>query len=360
QAYLSENPVTPIPDTIAVRPPWKPFRDHARIWLNAEALPGGFYDKDDIGTYYSKQAIDFIDQNMDQRFCLWLGFHEPHSPFNFPIEYKDRTVPSQISLAQGSEEDDRWIPEVFSDLTEKEKKGITAAYYNSVEYLDKNVGMVIDHLEQKGLLEKTLIIYLGDHGYLLNHHKRFEKHTMWEEAVNAPLIIQANGRYGKNSVSDQLTEFVDLAPTILEALGMNPMDGLQGKSLIPLISGQTNQHKSQIFSEFLADNKVMIRTNRWKYIYTSGKQDLAQGYATGKGPSGVVHRLYDLENDPGEMTNLAAQTHLKDTVRQLQGRIIEHFRNTHPLAGKIPDNLEIEDQLSAFCEPPEGGDMDAK
>ena len=63
----------------------------------------------------------------------------------------------------------------FNDLNEEEKKGITAAYYNSVEYLDKNIGMVINHLEKEGILEKTLIIYLGDHGYLLNHHKRFEK-----------------------------------------------------------------------------------------------------------------------------------------------------------------------------------------
>ena len=91
--YVEKNQVPKVNDSILVRPQWKPFRDHARTWLNAEARPGSYPDKDDIGTWYSERAIDFIKENANQRFCLWLGFHEPHSPFNFPVEYKDHYHP---------------------------------------------------------------------------------------------------------------------------------------------------------------------------------------------------------------------------------------------------------------------------
>lgn len=79
-------------------------------------------------------------------------------------------------------------------------------------------------LENAGLKESTLVIYVGDHGYLLNDHKRFEKHMMWEEAVKAPLIIQGGKAFGEGKIQSKLTEFVDLFPTIIEALGEKPLE----------------------------------------------------------------------------------------------------------------------------------------
>jgi arylsulfatase A-like enzyme len=161
--YLEEHPPRKVPDSIRVRPPWKPFNDPAAVWLNAEALPAGYYDEDDIGTWYAEQAVEFIRNNRDNRFCLWLGFHEPHSPFNFPVEFAGSYDPGKMILPEGSPEDDEFIPLVFSELTEEEKKGIMAAYYTSVEYLDKNIGTVLKGLEDAGLSKNTLVIYLGDH-----------------------------------------------------------------------------------------------------------------------------------------------------------------------------------------------------
>ena len=99
-------------------------------------------------------------------------------------------------------------------------------------------------------------------------------------------------------------EFVDLAPTILDLLGIEPMETVQGRSLLPVIRGEAAGVKEYVFAEFLEDNKAMICNKRWKYIFTTGQRDLGQGYATGYGPSGILHRLYDLENDPGETTDL--------------------------------------------------------
>ena len=356
QAYLEENPPREVPDSIRIRPPWKPFRDPARIWLNADHLPGGYYDENDIGTYYANKAVDFINQHKNERFLLWVGFHEPHSPFNFPVEYAGKYDLEEMPLPTGSPEDDRWIPEEFKDLTDEEKRGIIAAYYASVEYLDKNVGLMLDGLEAAGLDENTLVVYVGDHGYLLNDHKRFEKHMMWEPAVQAPLILQAAGRYGESRVIENLTEFVDLVPTLTEAVGVDPLTEAQGKSLMPLLTGATDQHKEYIFSEFLADNKAMVRNKAWKYIFTTGQRDLQQGYATGNPPPGITHRLYDQVNDPDETRNLANHPEYLDIVAQMQEEMIAWFEDTHPHASEIGDTLSTEEKLVLFCEPPEGND----
>jgi len=357
--HLESNPPREPASGTRVRPTWKPFRDPARIWLNAETLPGSYYDEDDVGTFYSMRALDFIRENQDERFCLFVGFHEPHSPFNFPIEFQGSFDPAEMPLPEGSPEDDRWIPAVFRDLTQEEKRGIVAAYHTSVQYLDKNVGLILDGLEELGLSEKTMVVYIGDHGYLLNDHKRFEKHTMWEAAVRAPLIVRARGL--EPGVRDALVEFVDLAPTFMESAGVEPMTTGQGRSLMHVLLDPDALHKGYVFSEFLADNKAMVRSSEWKYVFTSGKRDLGQGYATGFPPPGITHRLYDLESDPDETTDVSEDPRNSEVLANLKRELLDWFRRTDPRSSQVPDDMTIEEQLVAFCEPPDvGGDVSAK
>jgi len=355
--YLEANPPAPIPDSIATYGEWRPFRDPARIWLNAAALPLPFRDEDMEDTFYARTAAEFIEANQDERFCLWVGFHNPHSPFNFPIEFRDKYLPENMPLPEGSPEDDRWVPQVFKDLSEEEKRGIIAAYYTSVEHMDKNVGIILDKIDALGLDGNTMVIYIGDQGYLLGHHKRFEKHMMWEEAIRSPLVIQAGGHYGRNRSSDALTEFIDLTPTLLEALAVDPLPSVQGKSLMPVLSGKTETHKDLVFSEFLVDNKAMVRNDRWKYIFTTGKRDLGQGYETGNPPPGITHRLYDLKTDPNETTNVAGEAESQEVLTGLQQAMVKLFRETYPGADTIPANLSLEEQLVRFCVPPDEGAM---
>jgi arylsulfatase A-like enzyme len=351
--YLEANPPQKVPDSISVRPPWKPFRDHARVWLNADAYSSDKYDNESIGTYYANKAVEFINQNMDNRFFMWVGFHEPHSPFNFPIEYARKYAPEDMSFPLGSPEDDAFIPLVFKDLTEEERKGIISAYYTSVEYLDKNVGIILKGLEDAGLVENTLVVYLGDHGYLLNDHKRFEKHMMWEEAVKAPLILRAGDRQPLVNLHQEMVEFVDVAPTISDFLGIDRMDDLHGYSLVPFYQDEEIEFRDIVFSEFLADNKAMVRTEKWKYIFTSGKHDLAQGYATGNPPAGIRHRLYDLEADPKETTDISSDPVNADILIELQEEMMGIFEETHPNAADLPEGLSVEEKLMWYCEPPD-------
>lgn len=351
RAHQKRHPPAKPPQGTRVRTSWRPFVDSARVWLNADGIPSPYYDAESEGTFLAGKAIQFLEQNRDNRFALWLGFNEPHSPFNFPIEYAGRYKPENMPLPASGPEDERWVPEIFRSLSEADKRGIVASYYTSVEYMDKNVGLVLDALERLGLDENTLVVYVGDHGYNLGHHDRFEKHSMWEPAVGAPLLIRAPGL--KPRVTDAMVEFVDLVPTILEVLGAAPMEGLHGRSLLPLLEGGTDEHRDHVFSEYLPDNMAMVRTDTWKYVFATGKEDLAMGYATGYGPSGISHRLYNVKADSLEMKNLVGDPKYSGVLKSLQLKMLERFLDTHPKAAKLPPQLSLEEALVWFCEPPD-------
>ena len=353
-AFKERLPARTLPDSIRTRPlPWRPFQTPARIWLNADALPDTTYDAESEGTFFANQAANFIRTHQDTSFLLWVGFFEPHSPFNFPIEYTGNYNPDDITLPETSEEDDRWVPEIFRDLPDEDKRGVVSAYYNSVEYLDKNVGIVLDALREAGLDDNTLVVYLGDHGYLLGDHKRFEKHMMWEPAVRAPLIMRAGHRFTPGQRTEALTEFVDVVPTITELLDVPPLPTVQGRSAVAVLENPDTTIHDYVFSEFLVDNKAMVRNEQWKYIFTSGQRDLGQGYATGFGPSGMVQRLYNQQEDPHEMTNVADRPENQAVLAQMQQQMLTLFKQTHPKADQLPEGLSVEEQLAWFCEPVE-------
>jgi len=355
--YLESNPPLPVPDSVKTRPPWRPFRDDASIWLNAEGLPEKRYEGDDLSSFVTKKAIEFLRNNSDERFCLWIGYEEPHSPFNFPYGFEADYDPNILSLPGGSPEDDRWIPAIFRNLTSDERRGIIRSYYKSVEYLDKKVGEVYDAIEDLGLSKETLVVYLGDQGYLLNDHKRFEKHTMWEPALRSPFIIATGGRFGKGREIPVMLEFVDVIPTITDLLGCSVMESAQGKSLVDVISGKNTLHKKYIISEFFEDNKVMIRSeDNYKYIYTTGLRDLGQGYETGYGPSGVTERLYDLNKDPGEMHNVFGEPEYESKTKELKEALLNKFMLTHPMVDSLPDGFNILEKFAFFTVPRDKGD----
>lgn len=362
-AYLAGKPARKPPPDQPFKPVWRPFRVPAREWLNADRLPGtgyprpgdaenqGLYDDDFLGTFFVRQAIDFMQRNSAERMCVWLSFYEPHSPFNFPVEFASRHGPEDIDLPATSSEDDRWIPAVFRDLGDEDKRGIVASYYNSVEYLDSNVGRMLDALDESGLSDSTLVVYISDHGYLLGHHGRFEKHMMWEEIVRVPMVIRHPDLAPRAELA--MVELVDLVPTILDTLDVAPIDGLDGRSLLGLLRGEVTAHRDVVFSEYLHDNKAMVRTDRWKYVFTTGKNDLELGYQTGLGPSGRDHRLYDMHEDPREFVDLADDSGQAGVIEEMQGKMLELFQRSHPRARDLPAGLTAEEQLEWFLEPPE-------
>lgn len=354
--FLKENPPLPLPGKMDYYARKDIEAGSVAELMNYKVLPHPIDDAHSKGTFYANEAVQFMKSNSDNPFLVWLAFHEPHQPYYFPIEYRDKYDPEMMPLPEGSPEDDRWIPAKFRNMTDEQKRGIIASYYTSTEYMDKNIGIVLDAIDEMGLAENTVVIYLSDNGYLLYEHKRFEKHTMWEEATHQPMIVKAGKRYRAGEREDAIIEYIDVVPTLLEMVGAEPLKEAQGESFVEVIINESEEHKTFAFSEYLTDNLAMITSDKWKYVFHTGSRDLGIDYATGYGPSGIVHRLYNLENDPKEYMDVSKRPENKEIRTQMQNAMLQRFIETHPDAKNCPEGLTLEGKLVWFCEPRDVGD----
>src|SRR5262249_11777421 len=115
-AYDAQMKPAPPAADIRVKPRWQPFKNPARIWLNPEKLPFGRYELDMIGTFIASEGCRFLEESKKDPFALWVSFHEPHSPFDFPIEYRDRYDPATFTAPRVGPEDAWQIPLIFRNL----------------------------------------------------------------------------------------------------------------------------------------------------------------------------------------------------------------------------------------------------
>jgi len=326
----------PVPAEIEVLPPWKPFRDPARVWLNGMYVPYGAWDADMAGTFFAQKGAEFLAKERSRPFFLMVSLYEPHSPFRFPVEYRNRHDPAEFEVPKVGPEDDDQIPAIFRDLTDDEKRGINAAYYTSTEFADKNMGIVLDALEKSGQTDNTLVIYIGDHGYMLGHHGRFEKHCSYEQAVRGPLLMRYPGRIKPGTSTDALVEFVDIVPTVLDLCGVTRPESIQGRSLADLVTGKTDRHREHVFVEYAQNDEIMVRDDRWKLVFIRGKRPRTDGYATGRPLPGHTLKLFDLKNDPGEFTNLAGRPEHRERVDHYVSLLVDFLKRTSRQPELIP------------------------
>lgn len=355
QAHLRDNPPAPLPPDAKTFGAFRPFKDPARVWLNSDALSQPAREADMDAMFFAKEAASFLRQPHERPFFLMVSFYQPHSPFQFPLEYAGLYNPSQMVTPETSPPDASQVPLIFRELTKQEKQGINAAYYTSVAFLDKSVGRVLDALRESGQGNNTLIIYLSDHGYTLGHHGRFEKHCFYEEAVRTPLLVSWPGRIHAGRTIGALTELVDLFPTVAEACRIHPLPDRHGKSLLPILLGQSKgkRHREQVISQYHENEEAMVRTVRWKLIYGSGKRVRQDGYVTDDPAPGRYVRLFDLENDPRELRNLGQDSRFAARVRELQQVLVARFESSCAPDLKAPRESSLEEKLDWYLVPPE-------
>ena len=350
RAWNAEVKPRPVPQGIPTKPAqWRPFRDPARTWLNADNLPFARYDEEARGTYIARQAIRYLEENRGAPFALWTSFQEPHSPFDFPVEDRDRFALASFAAPKVGPEDGWQIPNVFRDLTDADKRGIAAAYYTSVAFLDRNVGRVLDALRRLSLEEDTLVVYMADHGYDLGQHGRFEKHCGYEPALRVPLIVRFPGRVRQGVIGD-LTEHVDVPATVVDLMGLDPLPVLHGQSLRPYLEGRRMENRrDHVFSEYLENEEAFIKTPDWKYIFCSGRRARKDGYETADPTPGRYRRLFDLRADGGEFHDVAKRH--PDLVAKFEGVMLDRFRLTHPDREREPQRLSREEATEYYLRP---------
>jgi choline-sulfatase len=334
---------------IRTKPAWRPFKDPARVWLNADKLPYPRWDADMQSSYTVRLAERYMEEHREEPFALWVSLMEPHSPFDFSVEDRDVFDARRFTAPRVGEEDGEQVPLIFRDLTEEDKRGIAAACYTSTYFVDRNMGRVLDRLRALKLEQDTLVVYVGDNGYQLGEHGRFEKHCGYEESLRVPLLMRWPGKVRRGVVRD-LVEFVDVAPTVLDLLGAERLKVEHGRSLRGYVEGgdRRDPHR-MVLSEYLENEEAYLWTERWKLTYCTGKRARGDGYKTERPTPGRYRRLYDLEADAGEFRNVAARE--PGVVEELERAMLERFRGTHPEAGREPRGLSREEALDWYLRP---------
>lgn len=268
------------------------------------------------------RAIQALRQVKDKPFFMAVGFLKPHLPFVAPKKYFDLYSLADTRLA-GNPQAPKDVPAIAlhnwaelrgymgipkeGPLSDAQARELRRAYYAAASYTDAQIGKVIGELDRLGLRDRTVIVLWGDHGWQLGEHGLWCKHTNFETAARAPLIISAPGSR-KGAKTQALAEFSDIYPTICELAGLPVPVAVEGRSLVPVMADPSKEVNTAAFSQY-PRGKVMgrsIRTDRYRYT---------EWAEPGKKPEGV--ELYDHQTDPDENVNVASALQNKDVVARL-------------------------------------------
>ena len=259
----------------------------------------------------AQKAIELIKNHKNEPFFLAIGFVRPHVPFVAPKNYFEPYPYQKMLMPKKVEGDWDDIPErginyvtsINGQMSSDQEKKAVAAYYASVSYMDAQVGKVLNTLKEEGLEDDTIVIFTSDHGFHLGEHSFWMKVSLHEESVRIPMIIKVPGK--KPAVCNSFVELLDLYPTIAELAGIKTSKHLQGKSLVKTINKPNRKVRKMAFSVSQGGKTFLLRTEKWAYIQYD--EDAASGI-----------ELFDMENDPKQFTNLAANEAYAKTVSFFQ------------------------------------------
>jgi arylsulfatase A-like enzyme len=284
-------------------------------------------------TWVSEMAVRFIHERRTTPWLLSLNPFDPHAPFDAPPEYLAKVDPAKMPLPLFRESDierqkqflaiDQQTKVAVDPRIRREVRPVAvpehdlvasappeaydalevkANYYAMIMQIDDGLRRIIDALRDTGQLDNTIIVYMSDHGELLGDHGLILKGCrFFEGLVHIPMIISWPGRFQSGLQSDALVECVDIAPTLLEAAGLPVPESMQGRSLVPILSGQgdPHRHKPHVVCEFKDSiggpqhsdhtHGSMVFDGRYKSVVYHGHR---------------IGEIYDLASDPGEFDNL--------------------------------------------------------
>lgn len=281
----------------------------------------------------------FLSSDSDQPSCTFICYNEPHTPW-------DRGDASQFDPAALE------LPPYFVDTTTTRKH--LADYYAEVKYLDDRVGDVINLIDRLGMRENTLLIFVSEQGMAMP----FAKWTCYDQGLQAAFVARWPGKITPGSVTDAMIEYVDILPTFIEAAGATPSSILDGQSFLPVLLGARNHHKDYVyglqttrgisngsdhygirsirshkykllinltpdvpFKNNLTENKGGW-TEFWPTWVEAANRDEFAKKTTQRYQWRPHEELYDIENDPFELNNLAEDKKFQSIKKDLRLRLI--------------------------------------
>ncbi len=289
-------------------------------------LAAGGTDEEQTDGKTAIEVVKLLEKSKDKPFFLACGFFRPHTPYVAPKKYFDMYPTDSIVLPEvpANHRDSAPAAAFGSDkkeqakLTDPLRKQAIQAYYASVTFMDAQVGKVLDALETLKIADKTIVVFISDHGYHLGEHGLWQKMSLFENSARVPLVIYDPRVKGNGKVCTRTVELVDLHATLADLCGI-PAPQTDGTSLKPLLEDPTAKWDRPAFTQVsrgtpTATGEVTgknpwfmgysVRNDRYRYTEWDGGKKGAQ--------------LYDYSADPGELTNLADDPKHAETVKQLK------------------------------------------
>lgn len=286
--------------------------DGALSWCAWGAAAGG--DDDQPDGQIASATVAMIEKLADKPWFIGCGFMKPHDPFIAPKKYFELYPegslnhwrdPADISPASAQAFGSNDMAKAFSKFTDKEWSELFRAYCATTSFMDAQLGRVLDSLDKNKLWDKTVVIFVGDHGYHTGERAWWNKNTLFERSCRAPLVIAAPGMKG-GQVSRSLVEFIDIYPTIADICGLTIPHKTPGSSLKPVLANPAAGVKDAAFTLVTRGSKnygLSVRTNRWRLTrWSDGEAE-----------------LYDHDSDPEESHNVAKKH--PSVVAELDARL---------------------------------------
>lgn len=345
---MYDNYEHPPPTEYSVQP-----TDEERLALYRGRIRDDF-PREKLGDHYSAdKAIDFIGRHTDRPFFMLLDFGWPHPayqgcpPWFDAVAGKDVEVPPRPALAEDTAPVRRMYREAYGldEFPDDVWRTVIRAYQSMVAHSDQQVGRVLDAIEKCGLAENTIFIYSADHGDFAGEYACVEKYDamFYECLVRVPLMIQLPGRLPAAWRFDKPVELLDIFPTLCDLLEIDTPGYVQGKSLLPLMEGRTDEHKKCVFSEggvepgALASAPSLERLGReflkHKVLYERpetmerAKMVVMGDYKYVYRVNGL-HEFYDLKEDPHELENRLAAPRYRAAIDEMRDEMIRWLVQT--------------------------------
>ncbi|WP_239617971.1 sulfatase-like hydrolase/transferase [Cohnella mopanensis] len=286
---------------------------------------------EDTRTHWlADQAIELIEKysKSDEPWHLRLDFPEPHLPCqphqSFLDLYDGENIPQWRSFPDTFEnkpyiQKQQLLNWRVEDYTWDDWEPVVRRYYAIISQMDAAIGLVLEKLKSLGLEDDTIVVYSTDHGDMCGGHRMMDKHyILYDDVIRVPLIVKYPAAIAAGQRSEEFVyNLLDLPPTLLELAGLPVQSFFQGRSLQPLLQGQTpDDWRKDIISTYNGQQfglyiQRAIRTERYKYVWNMTDID----------------ELYDLHNDPGELRNVIGDSAHTEALSELRARLYKGLKD---------------------------------
>ena len=275
-------------------------------------------------------AIDWLKQQKpaEKPFFLYLSHKAVHANFtpepkydgkfkDLPFRRADTEASTSTNLLQPRwlrDQRNSWHGVDFPYHSALDIEGYYKRYCETLSSVDESIGRVLQQLKDMGIYEDTLVIYMGDNGFMFGEHGLIDKRVAYEPSMRVPMLMQCPALIKGGTVVTQMVANIDVAPTVMQAMGLKEPAHMDGQSFLPLAEGRNITWRKDFLYVYYWEKNFpqtptifSLRSDRYKYITYYGLWD--------------ADELYDLESDPDETRNLLYQPKHQKLAKELENRL---------------------------------------